>query len=266
MDRQEIKNRIIKYFQGQINLKKTRPEFRDHTQMGTLYELFRESANKLPSYKQADFYSIIREVIHEFINANFIYPGTAEDFNSGYPWLSITEYGKEIFSSENWLPYDPDGYLKALKEQNPEIDDITLSYIGESIFAFHRRHLLAATITLGVASENLMLFLIEAYAGYLAEPRKSKFLKAVNDRWISTQYKVFREYILSDIKSFPKELQGDWETYLDGVFNFIRLNRNNAGHPTGKELDAKVIYANLQIFSDYAKYIFKLIKFFSASK
>ncbi len=66
-----------------------------------------------------------------------------------------------------------------------------------------------------------------------------------------------------DVKSLSRELQKDWEIYLDGVFNFIRLNRNSAGHPTGKALNAKVVYANLQIFADYSEYIFRLIKHFS---
>ena len=160
------------------------------------------------------------------------------------------------------LPYDPEGYLKALKAKVPEIDDVTFAYIGESIAAFNRRHLLSATITLGVASENLMLILIEAYTNWLKDPRKTKFQKHIEDRWIATQYREFKKEFVTDVKSLPKESQGDWEIYLDGIFNFVRLNRNDAGHPTGKELSAKVVYANLQIFADYARYIFDLVSHF----
>jgi len=144
-----------------------------------------------------------------------------------------------------------------------EIDDVTFAYIGESIAAFNRRYLLSATITLGVASENLMLILIEAYTNWLKDAQKTKFQKRIEDKWIATQYREFKQEFLADVKSLPKELQGDWEIYLDGIFNFVRLNRNDVGHPTGKELSAKVVYANLQIFADYARYISDLVKHLS---
>jgi len=263
MEREEIKNKIIEYFKQQ-GPPPDNPHKRPQIQMGNLYSLFRDSLQDVPSYQHDATYSIIREIIQEFINNGFLYPGLPGDQNSSYPWLSITEYGKEAFQQEDWLPYDPEGYTRALKEKVPNIDDITLAYIEESITAYNRRHLLSATLTLGVASENLMLLLIEAYVNWIKDTkRKAAFKKKIQDRFIYTQYKEFKLEFVNDIKNLPKELQGDWETYLDGVFNFIRLNRNSAGHPTGKKLNAKIVYANLQIFSEYASYIFSLIKHFS---
>lgn len=261
MDRLEIKNKIIDFFRKQLELKKSQQNYRHQVQMGGLYELFRDSLKDVPGYKHDEYFSVVREIVQELINTGFLYPGTPSDFNSSYPWLSITTHGAEAFMLENWLPYDPEGYLRALSEKVPEIDNVTLAYIGESIAAFNRRHLLSATITLGVASENLMLILIEAYTNWLKDPRKTKFQKRVESRWIATQYKEFKQEFTTDVKSLPKELQSDWEIYLDGIFNFVRLNRNDAGHPTGKELSTKVVYANLQIFNDYARYIFDLIDF-----
>jgi len=201
--------------------------------------------------------------VQELINNGFLYPGSAGDFNSGYPWLTITEYGKEAFAQEDWLPYDPDGYIRALKENVPEIDDVTLAYIGEAVSSFNRRQLLSSTLTLGVASENLMLLLVESYLNWLKDSkRKATLEKKITDRFIYTQYKEFKLEFEKDVKNFPKELQANWETYLDGIFNFIRLNRNSAGHPTGTKMNAKVIYANLQIFADYGRYVFSLIKHF----
>ncbi len=229
--------------------------------MGSVLELVREEVNALPGYQQGAIWTVVREIVQEFINAGMLYPGYPGDQNSSYPWLTITTYGREAFVAENWLPYDPEGYLKELTATVPALDDITLTYIGESISAFNHRQLLSATITLGVASENLMLLLIEAYVSWLADPRKTVLQKKIEDRWISTQYKEFKLELANDIKALPAEMRADWETYLDGIFNFIRLNRNSAGHPTGKELSAKVVYANLQIFAEYARYIHALIAF-----
>jgi hypothetical protein len=226
--------------------------------MGELYRTFEEDIRELPQYKKIDVHSTVREVVQELINAGLLYPGTAGDFNSSLPWLTITKHGQEAFGSENWLPYDPDGYIGSLRSNVPQIDAITIAYIGEAVASFNRRHLLSATMALGVASENLMLTVIEAYTKWLQEPRRSKFAARIKDRWISAQYREFKKEFATDIGRLPDAFQRDWDTYLDGVFNFIRLNRNSAGHPTGKEMSSKVVYANLQIFSDYASYIVKL--------
>jgi len=262
MDRASAKSKIVSYFKQQLSLGND-PSRRPQIQMGFLRELFQQEISALPAWQKDAALSVAREIVHEFMNIGALYPGQRGQVHGSdfYPWITITEYGKEIFANEDWLPYDPEGYLKALTEKVPEIDDVTRAYIGESVAAFNRRHLLSATITLGVASENLMLILIEAYTNWLKDPRKTKFQKRSKDRWIATQYREFKQEFTMDAKSLPKELQSDWEIYLDGIFNFVRLNRNDAGHPTGKELSAKVVYANLQIFADYARYIFDLKKY-----
>ncbi|MEK6839922.1 MAG: hypothetical protein AABX72_03200 [Nanoarchaeota archaeon] len=262
MTREEIRNKIFEHFKGQVAWAKANPNQAQQFQMGQIYSLFPHSSAQ-PHWELQKIHSIAREIVQELISAGYVYPGTSQDQNSGYPWLTVTEYGKEAFLAEDWLPYDPEGYVKALKVKVPTIDDITLAYIGEAIAAYNRRHLLSATITLGVASENLMLLLIEAYTDWIPNvTRKTGFQKKVADRFISTQYKEFKKEFVNDLKSLPKEFQSDWETYLDGVFNFVRLNRNDAGHPTGKQFDAKVVYANLQVFAEYAQFIFKLIEHF----
>jgi len=265
MDREEIRNKIFEHLKQQVAWIEANENKTQQFQLSQIYNLFPTGSE--PSWKHQKIYATAREIIQELENGGFIYEGIAGSFDgnmSNYPWFTITKYGKEAFQQEDWLPYDPEGYVKALKEKVPDIDDITLAYIGESITAYNRRHLLSATLTLGVASENLMLLLIEAYLSWIKAPkRKADLEKKIKDRFIYTQYKEFKLEFVNDIKNLPKELQGDWETYLDGVFNFIRLNRNSAGHPTGKKLDPKIVNAFLQIFSEYTSYIFQLIKYFS---
>ncbi|MDO8632973.1 MAG: hypothetical protein Q7K38_00265 [Candidatus Wildermuthbacteria bacterium] len=260
MTREEIRNKIFGHFKQQIDWIVKNPNQMQQFQMGQVYSLFPQGTE--PSWQHEKIHSVAREIVQELITAGYLYPGTSGDQNSGYPWLTITQYGREAFLKEDWLPYDPEGYLNELKTKISDIDDITLAYIGEAITAYNRRHLLSATLTIGVASENLMLLLIEAYADWLTGARKVSFKKKITDRFISTQYKEFKKEFVNDVKSLPKELQADWETYLDGVFNFIRLNRNDAGHPTGRQFDTKIVYANLQVFSEYAKFVVTLINHF----
>jgi hypothetical protein len=98
MNREEIRNRLVTYFKRQSS---SPPK--QEIQMGSL-NIFEDSIKGLDRSQQLQFYSIIREIVQEFINNGFLYPGLPEDFNSHLPWLTITEYGKEVFTKEEWLP------------------------------------------------------------------------------------------------------------------------------------------------------------------
>lgn len=262
MTRDEIRLRITNYFRSQI------PLMADHSrriniQMGFIRELFQEEVQKLPGYRHDEVYSICREIVQEMINCGWLYPGTPGDPNSSFPWLTITEFGKEAVMAEQWLPYDPDGYISALKAQVPDLDDVTLKYISEAVQTYHRRNLLSATITLGVASENLVLNLIDAYSDWIPDQKRAAgFKKRILDRWISSQYEEFKKEFPQDRKTLPKDIIDNVDTYLDGIFNFVRVSRNTAGHPTGISSSAKTLFANLQIFSEYSSSIFRLMRYF----
>lgn len=256
MTREEIKNKTFAFFKENLIPLPDNPNRTPRIQMGQILDLF--PINPI-QWEHEKHVSRVREIVQELINSGCLYPGLP-DQNSTFPWLTITEFGKEVFLSQDLLPYDPDGYIKALKIKVTLIDDITLAYIGESVSAYNRHQLLSATITLGVASENLMLMLIEKYADWIpVASRQAAFKRKVHEKFISTQYKEFKKEFLNDVSSFPREIQADWETYLDGVFNFIRINRNSAGHPTGKALNSSITYGNLQMFSSYAEFLFKLL-------
>jgi len=261
MTREEIRNKVLEYLKGQVILAQANPHQKQQLQLGAIYELFQYNIDGEPHCQTEETRSIAREIVQELENSGFIYEGQA-NLGSGmgsYPWYTITEYGKEALLKDDWLPYDPDGYIKALKIRIPNIDEITLTYISEAVSAYNHHHLLSATLTIGVASENLMLLLIEAYANWISdEKRRESFQNRIDGRSISKQYKEFKKEFLSDVKLFSRDIQVNWETYLDGIFNFIRLNRNDAGHPTGRQFDVKVVYANLQVFSEYSQFIFSL--------
>ena len=263
MERQEVRAKIFEYLKQQVAWTQANPNQTQQFQLSSIYSLFPFTSG--PHWEHRKIEEIAREIVQELENDGFIYEGQAGGLGdmSSYPWFTITAYGKEALLSEDWLPYDPEGYIKALKIKVASIDDVTLTYIGEAVAAYNRRHLLSATLTIGVASENLMLLLIESYTAWIKDAaRKSSFIKKIDGRFISTQYREFKKEFVIDLKTLPKDFQADWETYLDNIFNFIRLNRNDAGHPTGKKFDAKIVYANLQVFAEYAQFIFKLIAYF----
>jgi len=252
MERNEIRTEIFSY------LKTEYPKAQPNPQISYIFE-YLEKKHDEDFCKQYE--EVILDLIQEMINNSIIRPFTR---SNGFSLFKLTAYGRECIETENLLLYDPDEYIKELKKQIPKIDEITIRYMKESITTYHKDCLLSSTITLGTASENCMLLLIEAFAKAISDPEKrEKFHKKIDGLFINAKYKKFREQFNSIEKFLPAALQEGIDPQIDNIFNFIRINRNEAGHPTGTSLSKKEILAFHQIFADYAKKIYSLIDYFS---
>lgn len=253
MDQHEIRSHLYNYF-------KQNPK----TQWSII---FRHFCNKVGPDETKKNKQVILDIIHELITNNILRPALDSRF-TGYPFLCLTEYGRKCIEEENLLPFDPKDYIKEIKKQIPNIDNIVLTYLGESISTYNRNCLLSSTITLGAASERAMLLLIDNFADSIKDSKeKEKLQEKMEKKFIYSKYKIFMEKFKKKKiqKKLPVELKMNLETYLEGIFDFIRLNRNEAGHPTGMKVNKKFIYSNLQIFADFGKRIFKLIEFFKSN-
>lgn len=199
----------------------------------------------------------VREILWDFIIQRVL---TLGDYhNASWPYLSLTEYGKKAINSEGPIPNDASGYLKSLKESVPELDSIIKTYIRESIRTYNINQLLSSTITLGCASERAILLLIETYAETFQDPNKTRaFHKKIKGKFIKAQFDEFKKSITPSLNSYPFNLKDDFDNTFVGVFQMIRNNRNEAGHPTGKQIDKDSLFSNLRVFITYCKYIYDL--------
>jgi hypothetical protein len=213
---------------------------------------------------EGDVNPIILEIINEWVNNGLLAFGNKNDLdNTVFGWLTVTEYGRECFQNGTILPYDPDKYLTEYKILVPQVDNITLEYLAEAITSYNRDLLLSSTVTLGVASENSIILLIEAFINAMNNGRrKTNFMNSINRSRIARQFSSFKSELLYFNSQIPPNLKQDLDTYLDGIFNFIRLNRNQAGHPTGSKPTKKVALHNIQMFVDYSRRVFNLRDFF----
>lgn len=262
MTRDEVRNHLLNLFKtlGSDNFASVSNK-KDIIHTGGVIDHLRKIEPADPPHSEPERNIIVLEIINEWITNGLLVYGNKEDpYGNTHGWLTLTDYGRECFDQNNMLPYDPDGYISEFKQQVPTVDPITLNYLSESIAAYNRDLLLSSTITLGVASENMILLLIEAFTQAISDqPRKTGLENRLRDRFISTQFGIFRTELTHFENQLPTNLRRDLDTYLDGVFNFIRLNRNQAGHPTGNRPTKRIALHNLQVFVDYSKRVFALI-------
>lgn len=210
-------------------------------------------------------HQIARELLQEFVNNNVLFIGYGDA--EGFPWFTLTEYGRKCISEGILLPFDPEGYLTALSTRVPGLDATALMYLREAISTYNRGFYLSSAVSLGVASEYLLLRLIDAYVNAHADPaKKTQARHRFEGKFIFTQYSQIQKELSSLKATIPPELLRDYETHLDGVFNLIRLVRNQSGHPLGILPDQAIVFANLQAFSFYAVRVRALEAHFATAK
>jgi len=181
-------------------------------------------------------------------------------------YFIVTEYGMTALSNNSKAPCEPNSYLEHLKRNVPQIDEVAFNYARESIYTYNHDLLLSATTSIGAASEKSILLLIEAFSAYLSETERASFLKVANERiTIKRRFTEFRKRFdvrKRVIEKDNEELIAGVDIIINGIFDLLRKNRNDTGHPTGKYLPKEEVFVLLQMFITYAKKIYALIEYF----
>ncbi|MDQ1771723.1 hypothetical protein GQR60_13145 [Labilibaculum sp. A4] len=207
----------------------------------------------------------VREILWDLIIERVITIGDYQ--NDSWPHLSLTDYGQRVLDSEEPVPNDPSEYLKRIKKEIPELDNIIETYLAESVRTYNINQLLSATITLGCASEKALLLLIDTFRDTFEDTvKQERFRKKIEGKFIKTQFDELNKELQFIKGSLPYELKDNYTNTLIGIFEMIRSNRNQAGHPTGKKIDKDTLFANLQVFIPYCKLIYNLKGYFNDHK
>jgi hypothetical protein len=209
----------------------------------------------------------IEDILWDLITEGLVRPGLGDGLNLGLPWYHVSEYGKTVLTNQSPQPYDPDGYLNEVRAI-PNINEVILSYLEESLKAFRIHCHLSSVITLGCASEKAVLLLIEACKAAISNPTdQSDFEKRTDTLAIKRKHDEFQNLLKAKIVPvLPKELKENLDNYLIGLFSIIRSTRNDAGHPSGREIRREPLYAYLATFPEYLKKVYDLIDWLNNNK
>ena len=198
------------------------------------------------------------EFVWELITLGVVHPGHGWD-QPNLPQLTVTGYGKKCLAAGEILPHDPEGYLAKIKTRVPTLDALTELYLTEALETFRTRNHLASVVMAGVAAEQITILLTQAVQGALNGPQKSKFQKAIARQPIKRQYEEVRKRLEPQLSKMPANLKNVLTLHLDGIYDFIRRSRNEAGHPTGQRFEREEVFALLQLFPIYCDTAYRLM-------
>lgn len=181
-----------------------------------------------------------------------------EDQPSDAWWRwKLSPAGLRAVNGGAWEPTTMDRYLNRLRRDAPALDGIVLQYVEEALRAFNAQCYLAAAVMVGVASERAFLLLAEAFAEAVGEQASALRKELSNPR--SSQhrrYAEFRKLVEHRRDRLPNGLVDP--IALDGVAELLRVVRNDAGHPTGAEIDEDTARTQLLIAGPYLQKMARL--------
>jgi hypothetical protein len=174
--------------------------------------------------------------------------------------LKLAPAGMAAVRDEDYNPDDASGYLAKLARDVPGLSEVAVMYIREALRCYTARSYLATTVMLGVASEAAMLEMAESLADHYPDTTLRSML---DDRRVpyNRKFGEVRKCLESRKLDLPHDLTDGMSLTFDSVLDLLRVNRNDAGHPTGKCFDRDDCYIALRMAIRYLKKIAALTAF-----
>jgi hypothetical protein len=175
--------------------------------------------------------------------------------------LQVTEYGKSTLKGEKETIWDPAGFLDAIRKRVRHLSHLELSYLEESVRAFHLCLYRASLVMLGAASEALMSRVVKATAAKLPNEKK---IKGELDSSILLGVRAWKASLEQNSNRLPGRAVEALEA-VDHIFDIIRRCRNGAAHPKRIETNRLEVQTLLLAFGHYGQSLLALRRAFARS-
>lgn len=91
------------------------------------------------------------------------------------------------------------------------------------------------------------------------QSKQTKFEKLEKNISIKEKFDETMKEIVNLKKLLPYKMDQDVISHVEGIFELIRNQRNDSGHPTGKNVSRDDIFINLRLFIVYCKSVYDLV-------
>jgi hypothetical protein len=200
-------------------------------------------------------------VIWELLLREIFVPGRVGFPGETLPRLAITPYGEECMKLGELTANDSEGYLRRITTESPTVDAVTILYLTEALQTFKFGNFLATAVMVGVSAESILQKIVDAVKNALDTPAKnSAFEAALNKRKTAkNHHQQVIAYLKNSTTPLPTEFDEVLFLHIEGIFHLIRRTRNDAGHPSGTQLERSEANGILSMFPPYCKTAHRLI-------
>jgi hypothetical protein len=173
----------------------------------------------------------------------------------------VTEAGKQWLSSAGPALEDSDGFLAALNALIPTLDPVVKQYIEEAVVTYNRQVWFASAVMVGAASEKLVYMLADSLLIVTAGNNNRALGKAIKDRILPTMFEQLNKVLTGHIESgsLPYDIHEGSGPHLMSLFEAIRVQRNDAVHPTVGQVTPTTVRLTLSAFPSACRKVYDFI-------
>lgn len=178
--------------------------------------------------------------------------------------IRITQKGERFIEDSEENLYNDNIWYANLVRKADGLSEIEKQYAQESIKAFNNELYISCHVMIGVASEAIIIRMAKTMSQSQMIEGKENIEKAVNDPRMSIRelFNKMRPEIEKAKSRIPGNLADNMSIWLDSMFDVIRVNRNEAGHPKGASVGKEECIMILRCFVTYISKACRLINHF----
>ena len=176
-------------------------------------------------------------------------------------WFRVTQRGKQWLSSAGPTLEDSDGFLAALNALIPALDLIVKQYLVEAVIIYNRQAWFASAVMVGAANEKLIYMLADSLLIVTGGSDRRALEKTIKERNLPNLFGQITKVLTDHIQSsrLPYEIHEGSEHHLLSIFEAIRVQRNDAVHPTVGQVTPVTVRLTLSAFPAACRKVYDLI-------
>ena len=205
----------------------------------------------------------LNEIVWDLVIERILTFGTGTG-EPTWPFLRLTDHGRAVISGEPTY-FDPEEYVQALMNLVPDLDSVIGQYALEGLRCFRQNLIFASAVMIGAAAERAMLLLLEAIRDWEREDKKRKKLDSLLERpSLPRIFETIRTTVNSLIaqKIMPFKVHEGSTEHLLSLSEMIRVQRNDAVHPTAAKVNRRKVFLAIQTFPVAIEGIYRLKSWF----
>jgi len=172
------------------------------------------------------------DALWDLIRQGVISPGLNTS-NPTLPHFHLTDYGRRVLAEPHYSAHDPEAYIRQLGQTIANPDATVLAYLRESLVSYTRGTVVASVMMLGIAAERAFLLVCDSLLRNLRDPaEQARFQKLLGRNPIKPKLGwVTQKFQQIQYPKSPPDWPEDIDIKVTGIFNLIRCQRNELGHP-----------------------------------
>lgn len=207
------------------------------------------------------------EAHHQLLTLGYIVPWPSTPNSPSFNWLHITEKGQKWIESSESVPEDSDRFISTLNTLIPTLDPVIKQYLIEAVVTYNRQAWFASAVMVGAASEKAVYMLIESLLAVTETPSDRMAIeKAINERSLPKMFGQINKALTKHRESrrLPYTVCEGSEHHILSLFDSIRVQRNDAVHPTIGTVTPESVRLTLSAFPSACRKVYDLINWCQA--